>query len=207
MTVDSANTNDVLNSRFNRVLAVVIWALDALVTGSVIVADPGPDLLALVPAAFVALFAWEALWRPNIDIGDDRIAFRNVFRTISIPWAALVHIDTKFALTLYTPGHHYSAWAAPAPGRAASVRASRAQKGIAAHGIPGSDGARPGDLIGTDSGDGAYLIRSRWTRLLNDGRIPTGVADATPVEIGVHWRTAAVLVVLAVASVVIAIAG
>ncbi len=208
MPTEAPAERDVYASRFNRILAVIIWVLAAFMTGSLLFVAPGIRLLYVLPAAFVALFAWEALWNPRVEVDDDGVHLRNVLRTIFIPWAALIHVDTKYALTLYTPGHSYAAWAAPAPGRASSYRASKSRSGNAGNRVPlDGDAARPGDLIGTESGEAAYLVRSRWDRLRERGAFETGVADTTKVTVTTHWGTAIALIVLAAGSVVAILVG
>ncbi|MCU1583360.1 MAG: hypothetical protein QOD27_2229 [Microbacteriaceae bacterium] len=209
---------DVIHSRFNRILAVVIWVISALLAAATLVNGTTVRLSDLAPAVLVALLAWEALWRPFVQVDDDGVTLGNVLRTITVPWAALVHVDTKFALTLYTPGRHYAAWAAPAPGRGASNRAARAQ-GISRPRAPmvgqpmvdleagsssvlGDQGSRPGDLPGTESGDAAYLVRSRWTALRDAGRLEVGAADTTKVTVEWHLPTAIALVLLLAATII-----
>jgi hypothetical protein len=208
----------VIHSRFNRILAVVIWVISALLAAAALVNGTTIRLSDLAPAVLVSLLAWEALWRPFVQIDDDGVTLGNVLRTITVPWAALVHVDTKFALTLYTPGRHYAAWAAPAPGRGASNRAARAQ-GVSRPRAPmvgqpmvdleagsssvlGDQGSRPGDLPGTESGDAAYLVRSRWTALRDAGRLEVGAAETTKVTVAWHLPTAIALVLLLAATII-----
>ena len=208
MPTAASSERDVYSSRFNRILAVIIWVLALFMTGSLLFVAPGVRLLYVVPAAFVALFAWEALWNPRVEVDDSGVRLRNVLRTAFVPWPALIHVDTKYALTLYTPGHSYAAWAAPAPGRASSYRATKSRSGNAGSRAPlDGDAARPGDLIGTESGEAAYLVRSRWDRLRERGAFETGVADSTTVTVTTHWATAIALVVLAAGSVVAVLLG
>ena len=83
----AAVDRDVFVSRFNRVLAVIVWALDTFVlVGYVWIHGGLRDPFAIVPVALVALLAWVALWRPSIRIDDDGIRVVNVFRTITVPW-------------------------------------------------------------------------------------------------------------------------
>lgn len=208
MQDSAAVDRDVYVSRFNRVLAVLVWILDAFVLVGYVWIHAGlPDVFSIVPVAFVALLTWVALWRPGLEIDDDAIVVRNVFRTISVPWPALIHVDTKYALTLFTPDHRYSVWAAPAPGRTGAAMAERRQdRGRVAMAPVAADGTiRPGDLIASESGQAAYLIRERWSRLRDAGRIEAGVADTTPVGIRVHWWLNGLIAVLLVASVLVVV--
>jgi hypothetical protein len=206
MQDSAAVDRDVFVSNFNRVLAVLVWLLDAFVLVGYVWVHAGlRDPFVIVPVAFFALLAWVALWRPRVEIADDGIMVRNVFRTITVPWPALIHVDTKYALTLFTPGHRYSAWAAPAPGRTGAAIAARKQdRGRVGMAPVGADGSiRPGDLIASESGQVAYLIRERWARLRDAGLIEAGLADETPVGIRVHWWLNAALAVLLVAGVLV----
>jgi hypothetical protein len=189
-------------SRFNRVVAVVIWVLDALVLATLLLRDEPTRALALVPAAFIALFAWLVLWSPDVRVDADGVRLRNVFRTIQVPWAALIHVDTRYALTLFTPGHRFAAWAAPAPGRTGTTIARRAERRGRVDAAPTVDGTvRPGDLLGSESGQAAAMVRDQWTRLREAGEIPAGVADETPVGIRWHWSAGGLLVLLAAGTV------
>jgi hypothetical protein len=209
---------DVLHSRFNRILAIAIWVISALLAGGALVGGTTNRLSDLVPAVLVALLAWEALWQPFVQVDNDGVTLGNVLRTITVPWAALVHVDTRFALTLFTPGRHYAAWAAPAPGRGASNRAARAQGSsrprapmvgepmvdleAGTSSILGDQGSRPGDLPGTESGDAAYLIRTRWTALRDAGRLEVGAAETTRVTVEWHLPSAIALLLLLAATIV-----
>lgn len=202
MPTASSPEHDVFHSRFNRVMAVVIWAVVALVAISLFLVPAGPHLFYLVPDALIALFAWEVLWVPVIEIDDQGVVLKNPLRSISVPWAALVHVDTKYALTLYTPGHKYAAWAAPAPGRGETFRANKSDRSLGRGSAPLVDGgARPGDLLGTESGEAAQLVRSRWQQLRDEDRIEAGVAHEALVRVTWHRAVGVGMAVLAAASV------
>lgn len=203
MASPDASSASVFVSRFNRILAVVVWSVDAFVVAAVLFGTQADRLLTLAPGVFVAVFAWAGLWRPSVDVDDERIRIVNVFRSIEIPWAALIHIDTRFALTLHTPGHRFSAWAAPAPGRTGTTIARRAERSGRVGEARRPDGTvRPGDLLASESGQAAALVRDTWDRLRESGAIATGEADTTPVAVRWHRMLVGALVLLAAASVV-----
>ena len=187
----------VFTSRFNRGLAVASWVVLALIAGGVLSLPIGTPWLYLIPLLFGAVLALEALWWPAVTVGESGVVLRNVLRSVSIPWAALIHVDTRFALTLYTPGHRYAAWVAPAPGKGATLRASRSEQALGMH----SPAPRPGDLLGTDSGEAARLVRLGWEHALESGAAEPGVAETTPVQLRYHWVTAAGLAALAAGSI------
>lgn len=202
MAQPEAHAGTVFVSRFNRVLAVVIWAITAVLLVTTLVAGSDSRILALLPAAFVGLFAWTALWRPYVRVDDAGVRIRNVLRTVEVPWEALIHVDTRYALTLYTPGHQFSAWAAPAPGRTGTAMARRAENHGRVDAAPAVDGkVRPGDLLASESGQAAYIVRERWNTLRDAGRVEAGVADETHVPRHVHWWLDLALVVLVIGAV------
>ena len=133
---------EVFVSRFNRVLAVLIWAAAAALTVGLLLGVHDARLLYIVPVALFAFGAWALLWRPRLTVADDGIEVVNVTRTVRIPWQALIHVDTKYALTLYTPGRKFPVWSAPATrstaGRASSRRCAVMDWTRRPHGSPAS---------------------------------------------------------------------
>jgi hypothetical protein len=57
-----------------------------------------------------------------------------------------------------------------------------------------SGGRRAGDMLSTDSGDAAYLVRWHWDALREDGAIELGTADSVRVPVVPHWVSVALLV-------------
>jgi hypothetical protein len=111
-------------------------------------------------------------------------------------------VDTKFALTLYTPGHRYAVWSAPAPGTASTLRATRNEtKGRIGRPSVEDSVRRPGDLLSTESGQAAEVVRRRWAQLQDAGALEPGLADETPVLVRWHLVTLCVTVLLAAGTV------
>jgi hypothetical protein len=188
---------EVFVSRFNRVLAVLIWAAAAALTIGLLLSVHDARLLYIVPGGLFAFVAWAMLWRPHLVVADDGILVVNVSRTVRIPWEALIAVDTKYALTLYTPGRKFPVWAAPAPGTGSTLRATRNEtRGRIGRPMVEDSVRRPGDLLGTESGAAAEVVRRRWAALQDSGAIEVGRADETPVGIRWHIAALAVLVVL-----------
>ncbi len=184
---------EVFVSRFNRVLAIVIWAACGALGVGLLLTVHDRRLAYLLPCALFAFIAWAMLWRPLFELDREGLTVRNVTRTIEIPWAALIHVDTKYALTLYTPGHRYPVWSAPAPGTASTLRATRNEtKGRIGRPSVEDSVRRPGDLLSTESGQAAEVVRRRWAQLRDAGVLEPGRADETPVR--VHWHTATIAV-------------
>lgn len=189
------------HSRFNRVLAIIVWVLCGGAIIAVVVANDARNLSTLLFVALAALLAWVGLWRVAITVDDNLIEVRNAFSTVTVPWAALIQVDTKFALTLVTPHGSYTSTAAPAPSRL-TLLLSRRDAAAVPQGVAVEGRVRPGDIPSTDSGAAAVLVRRRWRQLLDEGRIELGVADRTPVLRHWHWTTIILSAALLVAGVV-----
>ncbi len=163
-----------LHSRFNRIMAVVCVVLAGILV--YVGTQSAPPLLWSLPAAGLLVFwAWEALWAPGLTIDDAGVRIRNVTHTVDLPWEALIHVDTRFALTLRTPDAAYTAWSAPAPSALTAARVGRRADNRELR-VAGA-APRPGDLAGTDSGDAALLIREEWQARVEAGLIEAGAAD------------------------------
>src|SRR5690606_19617794 len=119
-------------------LAVIVWVLCVAAVSAVIVANDARNLSLLPFVAAIAVLAWSGLWRVSITVDDTLIEVRNAFSTVVVPWAALINVDTRFALTLVTPHGSYTSTAAPAPSRLTTMLsrrdASAVPKGVAVEG-------------------------------------------------------------------------
>lgn len=198
----------VLRSTFNRVLAVVVWALCGVFAASALLLGLESLVRAAPILAAIAYLVWVALWQPSLVVDDDAATLHNPFRTVRVPWAALVHIDTKFAMTLVTPTGRYPAWVAPAPGALTARRLSRrARKREELDPLEaGRDaGTLPGDLRGSESATAADLVRTRWEARLAAGAVPIGQAHAMPAQVTWHTGQMAVLAALVALSIVAAL--
>lgn len=193
---------EIVNSRFNRVLAIGIWAISAVIAVSLFFVDRPSQLAYLVPLAFLNLLVWEGLWRPLLTITDGGVEVINPFRSIEVPWNALVNVDTKFALTLFTPGRRFEVWVAPSPGRSFGYRsAAMADREIRRSSPHSSSTVRPGDLVTSESGAAASLVRSRWELLQTSGLIEAGIAHDVAVTVRWHWTAIFALLALLAASI------
>ncbi|HET8957459.1 MAG TPA: PH domain-containing protein [Microcella sp.] len=177
--------------------AVAVWMLAAAIVIASLLAGPA-ELAQNAPlAGGVAMVGWAALWRPSVCVDDEAVELHNVTHTARIPWDAVIDVDTKYALSIRTPRALYSAWAAPAPGRFSSrVALKRGRRKASAEDgdplRPTPLGERTSDLPSTDSGDAALIVRARWQRLLDEGRIRIGEADAVAATRTWHIATMAV---------------
>lgn len=187
------------SSRWILAIAGVVVAVGLMAS----IVTSGPQALATAaPLLAVAAIAWWLFWYPAVVVGPVGVELRNPVLTIDVPWAGLIHVDTKYALKLITPGGSYTAWAAPAPG----VRGTHAGKPEHMQNLPGSSygaggSVRPGDLSNTDSGLAALLIRSEWQRRIDNGLIDVDTTDSVRVERRINWQPLGVVAVLLLLSV------
>ncbi|THJ66063.1 PH domain-containing protein [Arthrobacter echini] len=179
-------------------------ALAVLVTAGSLVSVMATEGLAGLttgwPLLGIAFVGWWLFWYPAVVFAEDGVTLRNPLATISVPWAALIDVDTKYALKLVTPRGAYTAWAAPAPG----VWGTHAGKPEHVTNLPSTSygpdrSIRPGDLKNTDSGHAAYLVRSRWQELVESGAIDID-RPALPAR-SWHWKLVLVAVLFAAATV------
>ncbi|MFC8681762.1 PH domain-containing protein [Microbacterium ureisolvens] len=192
-----------IDSRFNRIAAVIVWSLAALALITAVWSADAQLAWVYAAAPLAALLGWMALWRPCVVVSDRGVRIENVSHDVDVPWEALVHVETARALTLHTPSGSFTAWSAPAPGffttmmgNAKARREERAAGGA----------ARPSDRLGTDSGDAALVVRETWRRRLDAGQILLGVADETPVQRRWHVLflvTSVLLAALSIALIVV----
>jgi hypothetical protein len=171
----------------------VLIAVGGLV--SVMVTDGTAGLSAAAPLVGVAYLGWWLFWYPAVVLAEDTVTLRNPLATVQVPWTALIDVDTKYALKLLTPSGAYTAWAAPAPG----VWGTHAGKVEHVTNLPSTSygpggSVRPGDLKNTDSGYAAYLVRSRWQELVENGTLDVDHPDGA--RRSWNWLHIAVAVLL-----------
>lgn len=191
-----------IDSRFNRIAAVIVWSLAALAVITAVWSSDARLTWVYAGAPLAALLGWAALWRPSVVVSDHGVRIENVSHDVDVPWEALVHVDTAPALTLHTPSGSFTAWSAPAPGFFDTMMGNAKARREAS--AAGGD-ARPSDRLGTDSGNAALVVRETWRRRLDAGQVELGVADETPVNRHWHLLYLVASAVLAVASVALII--
>lgn len=180
---------------FGRVLTITIAliALGALI-GFVVAGDIAGLLRSGWWLVLLAAVTWALYWMPAVEVLEHEVLVRNPLSTWHVPWPAIERIDTKWALTLYTPRGKIEAWAAPASGRYTvftlgpeDTRVSETAR------LAGS--IRPGDTLSSESGAAANQIRRHWEQLRDDGLLDRPLEEGslrrTP-----NTRTIALLSVL-----------
>ncbi|MHA7292762.1 PH domain-containing protein [Arthrobacter sp. HLT1-21] len=193
----------VFTPRFGKWFAGLTWVLAAIGIVLSVVGDGVEGLLSAWPLLALAYFGWLLFWYPSVVIDDDAVTLNNPLRSVSVPWTALIHVDTKFALTLVTVRGSHTAWAAPAPG----VWGTHRGKPEHVQGLPESSygpaqSIRPGDLKNTDSGAAAFLVRTHWASLIEDNLLDVDATETTAVSTRFHWLAIGCAVVLVAANVI-----
>jgi len=162
----------VFRSRAGIVLTVVVWAICAAGIVSALVSDAGFAPVVLLSA--LGWFVWLLFWRPCVVTDTDGVEFRNLVRDVRIPFDAIDDVDTRYTLRVQSGSARYSAWGAPAPGGASTLRSSMGLRGStrrstetwrdAPRSVRESGSARPGDAVGSASGAPATVIRRELER-------------------------------------------
>jgi hypothetical protein len=202
MTRRTVESRLVFRSTFNKTVSILLWVVCAIIVGSLIAAGEPRALVFTVIPALGAYLTWLLYWNPAVVIDDDGVCFVNATRTVEIPWAAIIGVDTRYSLSVRTPRAVYSALAAPAPGATGTYSANRDVRVSRHSDVPDPSAIRrPSDLPRTDSGAAASMVLDRWNSLTEAGLIPLGVANDTPVTVTWHVAQLAVLVALVAASV------
>lgn len=182
-----------------RVLSIAVAVIVVLGLGGFVVSGDWPGLVRYAwPLLLLGVLAFAAFWFPRVDVAEHEVTVVNVFSTRHVPWPAIERVDTKYALTLYTPKGRVSAWASPAPNRYSAQLGTASDARLAAR--DGETAVRPGDLPSTMSGAVAFVIRSHWQDLRDEGRLDLGF-DAAAMRRDIHWPLLAVVGALIVASV------
>jgi hypothetical protein len=199
--VPAAGNVEIFKARTNKWFAGLSWAVAAVGVGATVAAAGPRGLLSTGPLLLLAFVGWQFFWLPAVVVHDAGVTLENPFRSVLVPWAALVHVDTRYALTLVTARKSYAAWAAPAPG----IWGGRNARPEDLHGLPDTSygpgkSVRPGDLKTTDSGQAARLVRGRWRDLVDTGSLAIGEAATTTVTVRHRWAAVAVVVILLAAS-------
>lgn len=170
-----------------RVLAIVVVAAMGLALLSIFATDGIAGVIQ--SASAVALVCFGALmlfWFPQVEVSEDTVVIKNVLRTFRVPMQQIARIDTRWALALYLPGgKRITSWSATAPGRHASIFASRDLGEHLPESTYLSGTVRPGDLVNTDSGAAAATIRRYWEAQKDRGS--TATKDSTE-KVTISWH-------------------
>ena len=199
----------VLRPTSGKVLTVVIGLFAAVGLFSFIYRGEWRDALGFTPlAAAVVYVCWLLFWYPSVTVEPSGVQVRNPLRTFQVSWPAIVRIDTRYALTLFTKTtKKIVAWSAPSPSRYAGINTVRpdlsglnpnvGQKLVDADNYgdmaptavdkPGT--VKLGDTPRSESGLAALHVRRAWAALRDAGYLDSGVLEGTGVV--VRWNAVA----------------
>ena len=156
----------VFRSRFGRVITIIISCVMALAFITSIANQGVAEAIRSLPVIALLVFIVVILfWLPRVEIDEGGVRIINVIRTHYVSWGAISRIDTRYALTLFVGEKKYVAWGATAPGRHAAFFATRDQGTHLPESTYLAGTVRPGDLVTSDSGAAAAVIRQRWEKL------------------------------------------
>jgi hypothetical protein len=152
-----------IGSKSGKAICLVVCSVVALgLINTVFLAPIQENFESIAFSALLIYLAWLLFWQPHIEVSEQGVIIVNLLKAHRIPWGQIVRIDTRWALELYTEKRKYTAWSAPAPGRHASMLASRDQGEHLPKSSYVAGTVRPGDLVNTDSGSAAARIRTIW---------------------------------------------
>jgi hypothetical protein len=150
-------------SKFGRYLTVGASLVLLLALGVITSSEGVQGLLVSIPGALLFVYTLVILfWIPRVEIDEGGVRLRNIFRSHYISWGAISRIDTRWALTLFVGTKKYTAWSASAPGRHTAIFASKDQGQHLPESTYLSGTVRPGDLVTSESGAAAAVIRRSW---------------------------------------------
>jgi len=209
----------VIRPTSGKVLTVVIGLFAAVGLFSFVYRGEWRDALGFTPLAVVVVYlCWLLFWYPSVTVEPSGVRVRNPLRTFQVSWPAIVRIDTRYALTLFTrTTKKIVAWSAPSPSRYAGINTvrpdlsglnpnlGRTSDGVEAQreGLtrPAVDSVKLGDIPRSESGLAALHVRRAWTALRDAGYLDSGVLEGTGVVMrwnAVPLGAAGILIVLAV---------
>jgi len=103
-----------LASRGGRVLVVIVAAILVTIEVANVVIGQLPRSLTLAPIfGFVVVASWSLFWAPTIAVDEVGVTIVNPLREWRVPWSAIRGTESRWALTVVTPGRKITAWAAP----------------------------------------------------------------------------------------------
>lgn len=185
---------DELRSPTGRLLTVVSAAVALGVLALLVSAGSWQQLLGFgtVPLLFTAII-WATFDRPCVRVSDSYIEVRNVFRTVVVPWPAVIDVDLRWGLRLITRLGTCSAWSVPAPARPGYFALRRGQ----ASAPPGSV-----DTSARRPAEAAQAVVDRWAALRQAGYLDDPRLESDRLAVTWNRQEVVVLSVLALLSIV-----
>jgi hypothetical protein len=187
----------VLRPTSGKVLTVAMGAFAAVGLFSFVFRGVWKDALGFTPLAVTVVYlCWVLFWYPSVTVEPSGVTVRNPLRTFHVSWPAIVRIDTRYALTLFTKTtKKIVAWSAPSPSRYAGINTVRPDLSGLNPGAarqkadmddmslnPGkADSVKLGDVPRSESGLAALHVRRAWAALRDAGYLDSGVLEGTGV--------------------------
>lgn len=109
---------DSLYSTFTRVLAIAAWCFCALFAFNLVTTGTASLVWHFLPGLLLA--AWGVyllLWRPCLQVFEDRLVVKNILRDHAVPFQALKDINVRQVVSLETTAGRISSWGAPGMGK------------------------------------------------------------------------------------------
>jgi len=188
---------DIYRPNSNKIFAGIGFLLSAFfLWSSFYQGGAASEATSTCVALFVALCIYIFLVRPKVSFYDEGVIITNPIETITIGWADVVELDSKWAFAIETKGFTVSAWAATAPGRHHSRNIHTNEiKGL---GVDLDGNMRVADSPHSDSGATIYRAKIRLQKFRNAGganSLPTQrVREIKPLIAAGAFLLAAILI-------------
>ena len=166
-----------------RALSIGWFVVAAAIAVDVMVRGEGRTrLVTLAVLLVLSVAAYGVMFRPSVEIDDERVTVRNVFRDAAIPWHRVTDITARWSLTVHTERRHFGSWAVTGRGATELERARR--------------GAAPTPVTAHRRNvDFASFVTGQVVRRWRERPPPTPETEATDVELRWAWEFVVPLVV------------
>lgn len=162
----------VFRSTFAVVLTIVVCLI--CVAGAVTAVINRAGIAPVLLLCTLGWLVWLGYGRPRVVVDAAGVTLHNPVTEVRIPFDAIDDVDTRYTLRVTAQGRTWSAWGAPAPSGAGTLRDSMRRGSRtdswrdAPHSIRRSGSARPGDATDTPSGAPATVIRRELDRRMHN---------------------------------------
>jgi len=162
------NNQETYRPRANLIFAGFGAVLSGLFTwSSFYQSSSTTELTSVLVALFVLICIYIFLIRPKITFSDEGVVITNPLEEITVGWADVIQLDTRWALSIETKEFTVSSWAATASGRHKGQTIHHTEiKGLD---IQLGESIRKSDSPHSDSGAAAYRARVRLKRFQDSG--------------------------------------
>jgi hypothetical protein len=165
-----------------------VVAVDTLVAGLDYYVNGPASFLGSLPLYLLVLWVvFVFLFKPSVEVTKDLISITNPFRWIQISISEVVDIETRRGLVLKTKEGDFPVAVGVAPGRYTVARANKSDFKWAGNSVGRDDIVSPSDILDSDSGAVAYVIRQQIKRF-QEGKSGT-VLSSGPIIKTDYWST------------------